>query len=158
MLGPNELAERARTESTLQRLEGARDHVGGTTPPPVVIERKRGVADGAFWGVLGVGALALAGAGTTGALALTTEHESERFRLGQDGGQRARDTLVQRADRLAFASDVLLIAGASLGITAILLYTLRERTVSESAQPLARLDWDVRAWSDGAYFALRGNL
>lgn len=158
MLPANERAERERTVLTLQRLEGARVHVEGSTPPTIIIERKRGVADGAFWSVAGVGALALVGGGVTGVLALTTEHESDQYRLGKDGGPSGRNALVQRADRLALASDALLLGGAALGITAILLYTLRERTVSEPAAPASRFDLSVRAWSGGAFLSMQGNL
>jgi tetratricopeptide (TPR) repeat protein len=157
MLPVNEQAERERTVATLQRLEGARDQVDDGSPQTVIIERKRGVADGAFWTVASIGALALVGGGTAGVLALTTEHESEQFQLGDDGGINGREAVVQRADRLALASDVLLISGASLGITAILLYALRERTVSEPAKS-ARLNLNVQAWSSGGLLSLRGSL
>jgi tetratricopeptide (TPR) repeat protein len=158
MLPANERAERERTVLTLQRLEGARVHVEEATPPTVIIERKRGVADAAFWSVASIGALALVGAGATGVLALTTEHESEQFRLGKDGGIKGRNAIVERADRLALASDVLLIGGASLGITAILLYVLRERTVTEPAAPVARFALRVQVWSSGGFLSVRGSL
>ncbi len=158
MLPAKEQAERERTVTTLQRLEGARAHAAANPPPkPVVIERKRGVADGVFWGVASMSALTLAGGGATGALALKMERDAERFRLGVDGGPHGRDLLVQRADRLALASDVLLISGASLGIAAILLYALRERPLREPTAG-ARLDLSVQAWSGGGLFSLRGPL
>jgi len=158
LLPPNEQAERERTQLTLLRLEGARKHVDTKPPPPQLIVRKRGVADASFWTVASFSALALVGGSVTGALALSTEHDSEQFRLGKDGGEKGRQMLIDRADRYALSSDLLLIGGASLGITAVLLYALRERTETASAAPLARIDLNVQAWSGGAFFGLRGRL
>jgi tetratricopeptide (TPR) repeat protein len=158
MLPANELEERERTSLTLQRLEGARTHVveEPTKAPPVV--RERGVADAAFWTVAGIGALTLAGAAVTGALALTTERDSEQFRLGEDGSNAARQRLVDRSERFALACDTMLLAGVSLGVTAILLYALREKPVASARSADTKVDLDVRAWQDGAMIGLRGSL
>ncbi|MFT3921997.1 MAG: hypothetical protein QM778_05645 [Myxococcales bacterium] len=158
MLPANEQAERDRTELTLQRLEGAREHVDTTAPPATIIERKRGVADGAFWTVASIGGLALIGAGVTGALALTTQHDSDEFVLGKDGGVKGREALVDRADRYALSSDILLLGGAALGVTAILMYTLREQTVREPGPPMERFAWNVQASPTGVMLGLRGSL
>jgi tetratricopeptide (TPR) repeat protein len=156
LLPVQEQAERERIALTLQRLEGARVHTAQPNAQPLTV-RKRGVADAAFWSVASGGAAALAACATTGVLALTTEHQSERFRLGRDGGEKGRQELIDRADRLALASDAMLVIGASLGVSAILMYALRVRTVTV-APTRAHLELDVRASREGALLALRGRL
>jgi hypothetical protein len=158
LLPPDEKAERERTDLTLQRLQGVREHsVSPQAGRPLQVT-KRGVADGPFWGIASVAAGALAGSAATGILALTTEHRAEQFRLGPDGSEKARQHLVDQANRLALASDITLLAGVSLGVTAILMYALRVRTVTLPEQPRARIGFDLQASPTGAMIALRGRL
>lgn len=159
MLPASETAELARVESTLQRLEGARDEVVREPSEPKTIlvaasPRRRGRADGAFWATASIAASALAAGGVTGLLALQEEREAERFTLGEDGSVEARARLETRADRLALSSDLLMLAGATLGITAILLYALREKPAGQDPQARVQLG----ALPGGALLFVGGRL
>jgi tetratricopeptide (TPR) repeat protein len=163
LLPPAQTEEIARVESTLQRLAGAREHV---TPEPATEaprpsgppRRERGVADAAFWTLTATSAAALAGGGGVGFMALRADQEVQDFVVGQDGDLRARNELANRADRLALASDLTLLAGATLGVTAILLYALRTKPVREAAVPAPRAVVELGAWSGGAMLNIRGRL
>lgn len=157
MLPKGETEERARTLSTLQRLDGAR-HVVDSAPKAQPTMRVRGVADGAFWTLAGLGALSLVGAGTTGALAWVNQKESNDFRLGVDGSAKRRQSLVDRTHRLAVSSDAMLLMGVVLGVTAVLLYSVRERTVAAPPEPTRPYRIDVRASPAGAFLTLEANL
>ncbi len=158
MLPAQESLERERTVTTLQRLEGAR-HVVDHAPKPVVTIRKRGVADAPFWTLASLSAVALVGSGTTGVLALMGEHDTNRFRLGEDGSAKRRNHLVERTEHLALASDVMLLAGVSLGVTAVLLFALRERTVvAPKKEPVRPFQFAVSATHNGAFLAFEALL
>lgn len=157
MLPATEKEELARVSSTLQRLEGARDELVQPPAPPVIVvapERRRGLADAAFWVTASGAASALAAGGVTGILALQEEHAATSFTLGQDGSNGDREALETRADRLALSSDLLMLAGATLGITAILLYALRERPAG--GDPQARVE--LGALPGGALLFVGGRL
>jgi tetratricopeptide (TPR) repeat protein len=138
MLPPHESEERDRVESTLQRLRGARDN-GPVQPAnasqPAPPKMKRGVADAAFWITLGTGASAFAASGVTGALALDGNKKAQDFVLGKDGDLAERNQEVRHADRLALATDVLVLCGATLAVTSVLLYLLREKPAVEDEPP-----------------------
>ena len=76
--------------------------------------------------------------------------------LGKDGGVSARDRVVQRSERLALASDVLFLSGATFAVTSILLYVLREKPVEP--EPFEKTGISFGATRDGAFVALRGAL
>jgi tetratricopeptide (TPR) repeat protein len=155
MLPADELAERERTTQTLQRLEGARNEVvDEPVTPAAPPELERGVADRAFWSVLGVGAVTLAGAGATGLLALNEEREADDFRLGKDGTDKRRQQLVQRAERLALASDTMALVGTTFVITAVLLYAVRQRPVANTNAG----GLDVKLSGHGAFLSWTGTL
>ncbi len=137
MLPPHESEERERVESTLQRLRGAREN-GPVQPanagqPQQQPRMKRGVADAAFWVTLGTSASAFAASGVTGALALEGNKTAQNFVLGKDGDVAERNHEVRRADRLALATDVLVLCGATFAVTSVLLYMLREKPVEDEA-------------------------
>jgi tetratricopeptide (TPR) repeat protein len=156
MLPPEETAERERVALTLQRLDGAREQVEVPRRPaaPHAPELKRGVADGTFWLFAGATVLTLAGAGATGLLALDAEAQAEQLVLGEDGAAKRREHLSERADKLALASDSLLLAGATLGVTSLLLYVLRHEPVRSGK----RAALDVAVSPLGAFIGLRGAL
>jgi tetratricopeptide (TPR) repeat protein len=125
--------ERARTDATLKRLQGAREEVQRdvTPPPPAIVVRpavaRRGVADAAFWTVGSLGLGALVGAGGAGAYSLWLDRKHTDFVVGRDGDVAAYDAQGRRLTRSALAADVLTISGAALGVSALLLYALRVR-------------------------------
>jgi tetratricopeptide (TPR) repeat protein len=122
--------ERARTSTTIQRLQGAKRHaqvVPSSRPTAAQDAGRHGVADAAFWSVGAVGVGALAGGAASGVLALQYSRRAQQFVLGLDGNAADRNLEAQRADRLAFASDALLAAGATLTITSLLLFAIREK-------------------------------
>jgi len=157
MLPAGEKEELARVNSTLQRLEGARVQVAQKPvetrfiAPP---RRERGVADAAFWTTASAAAAALAAGGLVGLLALHEERETKSFTLGQDGSNSQREQLETRADRLALSSDLLMSAGATLGVTAILLYALREKPAGRDTH--ARVE--LGALPGGALLFVGGRL
>jgi tetratricopeptide (TPR) repeat protein len=166
LLSPDQSEEIARIDSTLQRLEGAREQVvveprPETTPPKLVSPapvRQRGVADGAFWTTASLAAAALAAGGAVGALALEANREASHFVIGKNGDAHERDRKALRADRMALSSDLTLLGGVTLGITALLLYALRHRTAREAAAPAPRAVVELGACSGGAVLSFKGQL
>lgn len=158
MLPASETEELARVSGILQRLEGARDEVvSAPAPAPVILtlpEPKRGVADVPFWITTSTAAAALAAGGVVGLLAMQEEREVERFTLGRDGTNADREQLETRANRMALSSDLLMAAGAALGVTAILLYALRERPVRHDPRAHVQLG----ALPGGALLSVGGRL
>jgi tetratricopeptide (TPR) repeat protein len=163
LLPPDQAEEIARVESTLQRLAGARHQVvpeptpspGQPSGPP---RRQRGVADAAFWTLTATAAAALAAGGGVGFMALRADQDVKDFTLGEDGDVAEHQQLVERADRLALASDLTLLGGAVLGVTAILLYSLRTKPVREAALPAPRAVVELGACAGGAILSIRGRL
>jgi tetratricopeptide (TPR) repeat protein len=163
LLPPDQSEEIARVEGTLQRLEGAREQVtpeqaSPRAPAGAGPKRQRGVADAAFWTITATAAAALAGGGTVGFMALQADQDAKRFTVGEDGDLRDHGKKILLADRLALASDLTLLAGASLGVTAILLYALRTKPVQEAARPVTRTVVELGAFSGGAILSIRGRL
>jgi tetratricopeptide (TPR) repeat protein len=163
LLAPDQVEEIARVESTLQRLAGARHQVV-PEPAPAPAQpsgpprRQRGVADAAFWTLTATATAALAAGGGVGFMALRADQEAEQFTIGEDGDRAEHDALVERADRLALASDITLLGGAALGVTAILLYALRTKPVLEAALPAPRAVVELGACAGGAMLSIRGRL
>ncbi|MEM9864263.1 MAG: tetratricopeptide repeat protein [Myxococcota bacterium] len=133
--------EVARAEATLRRLEGAREYLAlreSAAPEleplaPRVEVRERGVADGAFWAVLGTGgALLLAGA-VTGGVAIRRQNEANDLFAASDDDRQRRADIRDSADQLALTADVFLIGGAAVATSALLLYLLRVRTYEQGA-------------------------
>ncbi len=167
MLPPTEREERERVAAILLRLEGARNQVAApTTAPPTERLRtpesatqpiERGVADGAFWWVTGTALAAVAAGAVTGAFALKVETRTKRFVVGANGSADERADLMQRADRLALTTDVMLMVGATLGVTGILLYALRQQPVERSTRRTGpRLA--LGASRGGLSLSIRGSL
>jgi tetratricopeptide (TPR) repeat protein len=127
--------ERARTQGTIDRLEGAREHA--VPPPPPTEEedergptfvRERGVADDAFWGtVIAGGALALA-AGGCGIGGLVVHDTVSVYTVGLDGTYDDRQAMLSTAQSLGITADVLGALSAATLVAAGLLWVLRERT------------------------------
>jgi tetratricopeptide (TPR) repeat protein len=156
MLPASAIDERTRIDITLQRLRGARSELlpkqepeRQLRPPNLIARTERGVADAAFWTLASFSLAALAAGGVSGILALRAEKDSRDFVLGRDGGLTDRDQKADRADRLALISDVSLAVGAVGGLTSVLLYALRTRTIIE---PQASFS------ATGFSFGLRGSL
>ncbi len=134
------LDERARIDSTLQRLRGARKTMlpkaelaeTQLRPPNLIARTERGVADAAFWTLASLSLAALAAGVISGGMALKANKESRDFVLGVDGDLPERNRHADRADRLALISDVSIGAGAVGSLTSILLYALRTRTIIEA--------------------------
>ena len=150
--------ERERVESTIRRLEGARQIVGPSGPlaprvihVPIRVPTSRprpqppfGRADGVFFVATGIAVAALATAAVTGAMALSEQTEVDRFYVGEDGNLADRQAHAANANDLALAADVALGAFAVAAVTATLLYALRrgdpEREPSPD-EPSAGLAW-----------------
>ncbi|HEY6881780.1 MAG TPA: tetratricopeptide repeat protein [Polyangiales bacterium] len=159
MLPSTAVDERARVEGTLARLRGARDTLAPKPaperpelqlrPPNLIARSERGVADGAFWTLATVSLAALTAGGVLGVMALRDERDALGFVLGRDGDLAARSREADQADRRALMSDVSFAVGAVGGLTSILLYALRTRTIIE---PQANVS------SAGFTFGVRGAL
>jgi tetratricopeptide (TPR) repeat protein len=158
MLPASAVDERDRVESTLKRLRGARSSLGPKKqeeperqlrPPNLIARTERGVADAAFWTMASLSLAAFAAGGVSGVLALRTEKDAQGFVLGRDGDLGERNEQADRADRLALISDVSIAAGAVGGLTTVLLYALRTRTI---IQPQASFT------PTGFTLGLRGSL
>jgi tetratricopeptide (TPR) repeat protein len=149
-----DVQELARTDATLRRLRGARSEVKPVAEPQIVtIVRpapRRGVADGWFWALGGVGVATLVGAGAAGGAALWLDDQHGRFVLGEDGSASDYAAESSRLRRLALATDGLTIAGSTLTLSAILVYALRLKPV----QPVI----SVGARGGDVWLGLRGRL
>jgi hypothetical protein len=172
MLPVSETEERVRVASILMRLQGARTQA---TPEPAgqpsealsrsEIERQseaesesaRGVADSVFWLTAGVGAASLIAGGATGLLALRAEQDVDDFVIGQDGSVGQRDNLIERADRLALSSDVLLMVGTTFAVSSLLLYMLRDKPRNDAARE-KRTHFAFGASQSGLSFGFGGAL
>jgi tetratricopeptide (TPR) repeat protein len=137
LLPEDMVAERERAESTLRRVRGAQEWLAlreSERPPelrqltPTVIVRERGVADTAFWTTLASGAGLIAVGGTLGGVAWAKRNEAHDFIIRAETDRNAHAEVMDRADRLALAADILLAAGVATEIGALLLYLLRVRT------------------------------
>lgn len=144
--------ERERAETTLRRVRGAQEWLAlrqAEEPPelrqltPTVIVRERGVADTAFWATLAAGAGLLAVGGALGAVAWAKRNEAHDFIIREEADRNAQTDVMDRADRFALSTDILLAAGLATEIGALLLYLLRvrtfEREVDEEEGASARL-------------------
>jgi len=143
--------ERQRTQETIDRLVGAREH---EEPPPQEIGveddrgptfvRERGVADELFWGtVAGSGVLGLAAIGC-GIASLLLFDTGSHYTLLAPGDEVARQQYLADSSSVGIAADVL--GGVALAgfATALLLFVLREHTYES---------WDVHAGRSGLELA-----
>ncbi len=139
---PAEQAEdRARTQGTIDRLEGAREHQV-TPPPPTAGEevrgptfvRERGIADDAFWGTVIAGGVVTAAAVACGIASLLLFDQGAGYTLLYPGDDLTRQSYFTDAQATGIATDVLGGIGAATLVTAFLLFILRERTYES---------WDV---------------
>ena len=131
-------AERERTESTIRRLEGAREHseeqrreaaqpIRADEGPRWV--RVRGVADDAFWGTLIAGGAVTLLGGALGITALVMHADAQAFTLGRDGNLDDRELRFSDASSLGLAADIIGGVGGATLLAAGLLWVLREHTV-----------------------------
>jgi len=142
--------EREKTRVTLRRLQGHRAHVEAepepepspsqpepapAQPAPPPASDGLGRADGWFWLSLGAGVAMLGGATATGIMALDREDAVAEFVVGQDGSLGERQELLDEADRLALASDLLIGGGAALVTAAALLFFLRDADDETQPEP-----------------------
>lgn len=158
LLGEAEQLERDRVDGTLQRLEGAREHVVEPPPPPppapVAQRVERGVADAAFWSITALALGTFAAGGVLGKMAVDAEHDAQRIQLIEANDFQARQRKIDRSNDLALACDISLLAGVVLGTTAILLFALRTKPVKPG--PITRIGVDANA--KGAFLMFRGQL
>jgi tetratricopeptide (TPR) repeat protein len=152
----SEAEERARTEQILERLRGAREHAA---PPPTIevvgaIEqgptfvRERGVADGAFWGVLITGAVVTAGAAALGITALAMHGGLNDRVLGPDYTYDDYQAELSTAQTLGLVADIAGGVGAATILGALVLFGVRERVYEvwpdrDEAQARGGLDVDL---------------
>jgi len=138
--------ERARAESAIRRLEGARTYSAPPRPEvirvPVPVEVERpppqgsfGRADTVFFVAVGATAAALVTTAIAGALALSAETDVDRFVLGETGDLDDRQAVVDRADSLALVADVALVVTAVAAVSGTLLYALRRGDPDEPPAP-----------------------
>jgi tetratricopeptide (TPR) repeat protein len=175
LLPADALEERARTEATIQRLEGAIASGAGASQPaeaePLRVPigalqiRERGVADELFWGVTGSGLAMLAAAVVTGSLGLERAAQRDGLVLTEPGAFEAYraeyDSLDGEARALALTTDVLFGVGGAAVAAGIVLFVARERV---SEQPLIdrasgaalRVAPSLSVSDRGALLALRG--
>lgn len=176
LTSPDDQEERESAETALRRLRGARDWLAlreaaqqGQAQSlrqlaPRVIVRERGVADLPFWITLGAGAGILAVGGVTGGLTFGAKNEVEDFTLRLPQDQNRRESLVDRRQRLALATDVLLGVGAATCVGALLLYLLRTRSFERDAEPeetnasrrSVETEWALGATDTSGWLAWRG--
>jgi tetratricopeptide (TPR) repeat protein len=149
---PDQVEERERTQSTIDRLEGAAQH---DEPPPPAQEtgdddrgptfvRERGVADDLFWGTFaasGVIGLAAIGCGIA-SLALFDSGASYTLYVPGDDVQRAH--LLDQSASTGVAADVLGSISLAGFAASLLLFVLREHTYES---------WDVHAGRSGLELA-----
>ncbi len=160
MLSDAENDERERILATIHRLEGARTELSASAsqqPETLreVIYREppaAGTADALFWIVGGSGVALIGGSIVTGVMALSRENEVNKFVLGQDGNVATRNSLVDQANLLALASDIMLIGGVGAIATAVVLYFAR----TPEAPPERRVQLSVSGSRDGATLMLGG--
>jgi tetratricopeptide (TPR) repeat protein len=136
--------ERERIERTIARLRGARQHApeegqgGGhgteTQPPPRVVVRRMGLADGWFWGMVGTTIALTVTAIATGTTALVYANDSNEF-VVDDANRNVYDWLRDSARALRVTTDVLIGLAAATALTSVLLYVLRERPSPEGEEP-----------------------
>jgi tetratricopeptide (TPR) repeat protein len=118
--------------------------------------RRRGRADGWFYGSAFFAVGALAGGSVLGFYALRQDNRADDWVVGPNHTARARAAEQASARRMAIGADLLLGAGVAAGASALLLYYLRERhTRGESPRSLQLTLEPQRA---GATLFLRGQL
>lgn len=175
MLPPEQSDERARTEGAIRRVRGAqRSLANRLTPPPPpppgsdigelrdpnqpFTIRQTGVADAAFWvTAIASSALLVTGA-VTGVLALGRANDADSYVLWFPGDDTHRQDLIDEANSLAIATDVLVGIGAVGAVVSGVLYFGREREVevhpSDTESPTFSFETDGRA----AAVSVRGVL
>lgn len=172
LLSPDDLEENASIDSTLSRLRGAREYLAlraqaeqQAAPElrvlaPRVIVRERGIADLPFWVTLGAGGALLVAGAILGGVTLSARGGVNDFVLMFPDDQEVRQARIDRMDRLALATDLMLGIGGAAVVSALLLYVLRVRTYERDAEPEAEaaLGLDVVPTRGGGAMVLRGRL
>jgi tetratricopeptide (TPR) repeat protein len=127
--------ERGKTDTTIRRLQGAKDQQlqqrltqernAPKERPGSRAAPSAGRADAAFWIVASTGLALAAGSGVTGVFALRREKAVGDFVLGGDGTIDDRNKLRKQADQFALASDVMSVAAGVTIVSAIVLFFSR---------------------------------
>ncbi len=174
LLPADQTEERGRTESTIQRLEGAIASGSVQIGEPeaqseplrelrsTVVIRARGVADEAFWITMGGGAVVVVGAVITGILALDRASARDGLVLTQPGQYDAHRatwaSLDSEAATFGVLTDVLVGVGAAALVSGILLFVLRENVTERPAEAEIALLPIVAVTPDGALAGVGGRL
>lgn len=150
LLPGSQAAERDEAQATIRRLEGARAELSaqaqaGGLREPVIVEVEApplGKADLLFWATAGLGVVAIAGAATTGVMALQREKAVRDFVAGPDGSVGERAALTDEANALALGSDLLWATGALSLVGAVSLYFLRDPEANSPSEdaPAAQIE------------------
>ncbi len=148
---PEQTEERARTQDTIDRLEGAQEH---REPPPQetgepdergpTYVRERGVADDAFWGTFAASGLVGLAAVGCGIGSLVLFDTGSHYTLLAPGDATQRTQYLADASSVGLAADVLGSISLAGFAAALLLFVLREHTYES---------WDVRAGGSGLEIA-----
>lgn len=151
--------EREKTAQTIRRLQGAKDQLAqqkrdaAAVQPPPPSAPSSGRADAAFWLLAGTGLALAAGGGVTGFLALRSEQQVREFVVGKDGTLADRHDLLQQANELALASDVMSIAAGAAVLSAVVLFFSR----SSEEEP-APVDASLSLTSAGGTLGFSGKF
>lgn len=116
--------EQARQEALREAERQAREEA------TVETERRlgrRGRADGLFYGSAALAIGALGGGSVLGFYALRQDNEADDWVVGPNHSARQRSAAQASARRMAIGADLLLGTGVAAGVSALLLYYLRER-------------------------------
>jgi tetratricopeptide (TPR) repeat protein len=118
--------------------------------------RVRGRADAAFYASAFAGIGALGGGTVLGLYALRRDNEADDWVVGPNHTARARSNAQASARRMAIGADLLLGTGVAAGVSALLLYYLRERHPHDETARSLRLT--IEPTARGATLHLGGLL
>jgi len=104
--------------------------------------RVRGRADAAFYGSAALAIGALGGGTVLGFYALRRDNQADEWVVGPNHTARARSSAQASARRMAIGADLLLGTGVAAGVSALLLYYLRERHPRDRASSSLQLRLD----------------
>jgi tetratricopeptide (TPR) repeat protein len=148
---PEQAEDRQRTQETIDRLEGAREH--HEAPPQETGEeevrgptfvRERGVADDLFWGTFAASGLVGLAAIGCGIASLVLFDTGASYTLIYPGDDVQRTQYLADASSTAIAADVLGSVSVAGLAAALLMFVLREHTYES---------WDVHAGRGGVQLA-----
>ncbi len=176
MLPPDQADERTRTEGAIHRVRGAQRSLATrlTQPPPPpdttdvgelrdpnqpFTIRQSGVADAAFWATAVASSALLVAGAVTGVLALRRANTADSFVLWYPGDEDERQSIIDEADNLAMATDVLVGLGAVGAVVTVVLYFARDREVEVRPSDADRApELSFGTDGHGLSLGLRGSL